>query len=540
MKRLILYFLALGIGGSTHAQPVPKKSAHPAQTGGPDRKEKMNVVFFLVDDMGWSDVGYEGSTFYETPNIDKFSKEGVRFTNAYAACHVCSPSRASILTGQYPARLNLTDWLPGRKNFPFQKLQNAVINQHLPYEVTTLPELLKTNGYQTAIYGKWHLGEDSASTSRQGFDVHVPDWNKGWPNNTYFSPYGLKGLEGGPDGEYLTDRLTTEALKYIEQNKDRPFFLYLSHFGVHDPVQGRPDLVKKYEEKLKRMQYHGAPYILEGNPDASRALSRKQLDSLLEDPAYAGFGNLPKRTAKIKQFQDNVQFAAMVESIDESLGRVLARLDELKIADKTIMIFVSDNGGMSAMNMGNPARKISAAQLPKAFSTSNLPLRGGKGWMYEGGIREPMIVRWPGAGKKGIVCDVPVITTDFYPSILDMAGLPLHPEFHKDGMSIVPLLKGQRPASLEKRALYWHFPHYSNHGQQSPGGAIRYGDYKLLEYYENNTVQLFNLKADPGEQHDLSKSDPGKVRELKEMLHTWRTRVSAKMMPPNPAYMSSK
>jgi arylsulfatase A len=215
------------------------------------KKEKpINVVFFLVDDLGWKDLGCYGSSFYETPNIDRFAKEGVRFTSAYAACHVCSPSRASIMTGKYPATLNLTDWLPGRFDSPFQKLKNVEINQHLPYGGSTLPKELQANGYQTAIFGKWHLGEDSASTSQQGFDLHIPDWNKGRPNKGYFSPYGLKGLEGGPDGEYLTDRLTDEALKYIEKNKDNPFFLYLSHFAVHDPIQGRPDLVEKYRKKI--------------------------------------------------------------------------------------------------------------------------------------------------------------------------------------------------------------------------------------------------------------------------------------------------
>lgn len=523
MKRSVFYFMLFLAGGSLQGQTI---------TG--NATEKPNIVFFLVDDMGWSDIACNGSNFYETPNIDQFAKEGVRFTQAYAACHVCSPTRASIITGEYPARLNLTDWLPGRKNFPFQKLQNVVVNQHLPYNKPTLPAVLKENGYHTAIYGKWHLGDDSLSTWRQGFDIHVPDFNRGWPDR-YFPPYNMKGLEAESKDEYLTDRLTTEALKFIDKNKDAPFFLYLSHFGVHDPIQGRPDLVKKYEKKLAAMpKPMGLPFILEGNPDSSVELSRHELNELLNDKPYTGFGNLPNRTVKVKQFQDNVQYAAMVESIDESLGRVLAKLKELGLSDNTIVIFFADNGGMSAANMGNPNRKIPLAAEMKNFSTSNLPLRGAKGWLYEGGIREPLIVKWPQAGQTGKVCDVPVISTDFYPSLLEMAGVAAPTKYPLDGISMTPLLKGKR--KIKKRALYWHFPHYSNHGLQSPGGAIRLGDYKLLEYFENNTVQLFNLKKDIGEQHDLSASNPKKVKQLRDMLHKWRESVSARMMPSNPDY----
>lgn len=537
MKKLSLYFIMFGIGISAYAQTAFKKTGYPRITeSGAGKKERMNVVFFLVDDLGWSDVGYNGSSFYETPNIDRFAKEGVRFNQAYAACPVSSPTRASLLTGKYPARINLTDWLPGRKNFPFQKLKNAVINQNLPFIENTLPEVLRENGYCTAIYGKWHLGEEDSSPLKHGFEERITEWNKGWPAVSYFSPYGMKGLEGGPDGEYLTDRLTSEAMKYIERNKDKPFFLYLSHFAVHDPIQGRPDLVKKYEEKLKRLQpQKDEPFILEGNPDDTNPLSREKLNALLKDESYKGFGNLPNRTVKIKQYQDNVQFAAMVESMDESLGHILSKLKELGLDEKTIVIFVADNGGMAAANMGNPEKVISASNLIKQFSTSNLPLRGAKGWLYEGGIRVPMIVKWPHKGKTGIVSDVPVISTDFFPSILEMLVLKPHQEQHLDGMSFVPLLKGQK--KIDRKALYWYFPHYSNHGQQSPGGAIRCGDYKLIEYYENNTVQLFNLRTDIGEQHDLSRSEPVKLRELRSMLHSWRTEVSAQTMLLNPGYV---
>ncbi len=493
-----------------------------------------NVVFFLVDDLGWRDVGCFGSSFYETPHIDQFAQESVRFTQAYAACHVCSPTRASLMTGKYPARLHLTDWLPGRKEYAFQKLKSAEIHQQLPLEEITLAEALKEHGYRAGHFGKWHLGEDPAGPLAQGFDVQVPRWNRGWPKVGYHAPFGFEGLADSP-GDYLTDRLTDEALKFIEQNQSRPFFLYLSHFAVHDPIQGRSDLVKKSAGRLNNHETpKGKAFILEGNPDAEHPLSRTVLDSLLKQKDYRGFRVLPKRTVKIKQSQDNVQFAAMVESMDESLGRVLGTLKNLGLEKDTIVIFFSDNGGMSAANFGRPTRVIPQAKLDAAFSTSNLPLRGGKGWLYEGGIRVPMLVKWPGRGQRGTVCDVPVVSTDFYPSILEMIGKPARPEQHADGTSFVPLLQGE--TKLGREAIYWHFPHYSNHGMQSPGGAIRSGDYKLIEYFENGTLQLFNLKTDPGEEHDLIQEQPETAARLKTMLHEWRTKVSANMMPPNPDY----
>jgi arylsulfatase A len=498
---------------------------------------KPNILFILNDDLGWSDVGFNGGSFYDTPNIDRLAGQGMCFTQAYATCSVCSPTRASIITGKYPARLHLTDWLPGRKDYPFQKLKNAEINQHLPYDISTLPGILKENGYQTAIFGKWHLGEDSASTQRQGFDLHLPRWNKGWPNGTYFSPYHMEGLEGGPDGEYLTDRLTDETLKYIDEHKDGPFFIYLAHFAVHDPIMGRPDLVEKYSQKLQSGggPGQGTPFILEGNPDSSDPMSREELDRLIGEGPYQGYSLLPQRTVKIKQQQDNTEFAAMVESVDQSVGRILGKLRELGLERNTIVVFFSDNGGMSAANFGNPTRKIKKSELDKAFSTSNLPLRGGKGWFYEGGIREPLIVKWPDHVKAGSVCDVPVISVDFLPTLLEMAGIPCDPDkLVLDGESMVPLLAGKEPQ--EDRPIFWHFPHYSNHGQQSPCGAVRQGNFKLIEYYENQTVQLFNLVTDQREQHDLSDSLPGKADELRELLHRWREDVNAQMMAPNPGF----
>ena len=370
----------------------------------------------------------------------------------------------------------------------------------------------------------------------QGFDVHIPKgWNKGWPKAGYHAPFNFEGLDSAP-GDYLTDRLTDEALAFVESNKDEPFFLYLSHFAVHDPIQGRADLVEQYEEKLSSVASDDRPaYILEGNPDDANSPSREELDALIGEPEYEAYKILPRRTVKIKQRQDNPQFAAMVESMDESLGRVRAKLTELGIAANTIVIFFSDNGGMSGANFGGPGRIVPPNRLNAAFSTSNLPLRGAKGWLYEGGIRVPLIVHAPQHGNAGTVCSEPVIGTDIYPTILELAGLPMLPEQHVDGVSIAPLLAGEE--TLNRDAIYWHFPHYSNHGMQSPGGAVRSGDYKLLEYFENGTVQLFNLRNDLEEQNDLSREEAERTAELREKLYTWRETVSANMMPPNPDYL---
>ncbi len=499
-------------------------------------ERRPNVILFLVDDLGWRDLGCYGSKFHDTPNIDQLAEKGVRFTQAYAACHVCSPTRASIVTGKYPARLHLTDWLPGRKNFPFQELLNAEIHQQLPLEEVTIAETLKEYGYRTAHIGKWHLGEEPFGPLQQGFDMQIPRWNKGWPKAGYHGPFQMDGLENDR-GQYLTDRLTDEAEKFIESSKDHPFFLYLAHFAVHDPIEGREDLVAKYQQKIDKMRPLDAPaFILEGNPDSQPLPAQKELQSREQDRTWSGYRLFPDRTVKIKQQQDNVQFAGMVESVDESLGRLIAKLKALQLEDDTIVILFSDNGGMSAANFGNPNRVVRADSLDKAFSTSNLPLRGGKGWLYEGGIREPLIIHWPGKGLRGQVSDVPVISTDLYPTILEMVGLPLIPRQHVDGRSIAPLVSGS--GTINRQAIYWHFPHYSNHGMQSPGGAIRVGDYKLLEYFENNTIQLFNLRDDIGEQNDLSQLEPDKASRLLAMLCAWRQSVSAKMMAPNPDHIA--
>lgn len=501
------------------------------------QNERPNIVFFLIDDLGWADLGVYGSTFYETPNLDQLAADGMRFTDAYATCHVCSPSRASILTGKYPARLGLTDWLQGRGDRNFQPLQAVKTVPALPLEETTIAETLRGHGYLTGMFGKWHVGEAEAGPLYQGFDVQVPqNWYKGWPKAGYYFPFKMDGIDGEP-GDYLTDNLTDEALDFIEASKDEPFFLYMSYFAVHDPIQGRKDLVAKYTKKRDALPHDDKPFALEGNPDSETQFTPEQLDEMINTPAYAGYHLLPNRMVKIKQRQDNPQFAAQVEGMDENVGRILAKLKDLGLDENTVVIFTSDNGVMAAANFSTASKEINPKKLDFGYAGGALPLRGAKGFMYEGGIRVPLIVKWPGKIKAGTESAEPVIGTDLYPTILQMVGLPLMPEQHADGVSLAPILAKQE--GLERDAIYWHFPHYSNHGLQSPGAAIRSGKYKLLEYFENGTVQLFDLTEDLGEQNDLSKMHPEIVQHLQEKLHAWRDEVGAKMMVANPNYDSN-
>ena len=476
-----------------------------------------NIVFFLVDDLGWSDVGCYGSTFHETPHIDRLAKEGMRFDNAYSTCHVCSPSRASILTGKYPARTDLTEWLGGRPERAYEKLHSAKKLMSLPAEEITLAETLKKHGYSTANYGKAHL---RVNPKTYGFDEAITGWVR-----SYFHPFSPQYAKTLPakKGDYYTDKLTDAALDFIERNKDRPFFVHLEHFAVHDPIQGRKDLVAKYRKKLAAMpKPKGPKYILEPNPDGP-PLTAAELKALEKDDRLQLHQD--KRVWWVKQVQDNVEFAGMLEATDQSLGRIRAKLKELGLAENTIVIFTADNGGMSASNQYrgiNHPRQT----LDSRFASSNLPLRGAKGWNYEGGIRVPLIVHWPGQTKANSLSHAMVTGTDFYPTLLEMINLPALPKQHVDGKSFVPALKGK---PHDRGPIYWHFPHYSNHGYQSPGGAIRLGNYKLLEYYENGNVQLFDLEKDLGEQNDLSKAQPETTKKLLKMLQDWRREVDAKM-----------
>ncbi|MCE5249696.1 sulfatase [bacterium] len=438
---------------------------------------KPNFVFILIDDLGWKDLSCYGSTFYETPNIDRLAAQGMKFTDAYAACPVCSPTRASIMTGKYPARLHVTDWIKGHVA-PKAKLRVPDWTMYLDLDEVTIAEALKPEGYVSASVGKWHLGDEAYYPEKQGFDVNIAGYWAGQPP-TYFSPYTvdrewnnrIPTLEGGSEGEYLTDRLTDEALKFIENAKGRPFFLYLSHYAVHTPIEGKERLIEKYKAKVK--------------------------------PG---------------QDQNNPVYAAMIESVDESVGHVLNKLDELGIADNTIVIFMSDNGGLSGIGDWN-------------HITSNAPLREGKGTPYEGGVREPMIVRWPGAVRPGSTCSVPVSSIDFYPTMLEMAGIGVVSGRTVDGVSLVPLLEQTGP--IRREALYWHYPHYHI---TTPFGSVRTGEFKLIEFYEDGRLELYNLRDDIGEQHDLVNEMPDKSRELKTMLDDWRSAVGAQMMTPNPDY----
>jgi len=473
------------IGLAATSLTIPGCTAQSRQQKTTAQNKKPNFVFILIDDLGWADVGCYGSSFYETPNIDKLAKEGMQFTNGYAAAPVCSPTRASIMTGKYPARLKVTNFFYGDRRGKLNPPQYA---RQLPLEELTIAEALKEAGYVTCLVGKWHLGGKSFWPQDQGFDVNIGGTNSGAPKN-YFWPewQGNPPIEG-TTGEYLTDRLTDEAMKFLEANKDRAFLLYLSHHAVHLPLQAKKDLVEKYRAKAANL------------PAA-------------KTPPFA-----PEGGNQAKQVQDHPVFAAMVESMDQSVGRVTRKLEELGIADNTIVIFTSDNGGTSTAE-GHP--------------TSNVPLRAGKGWLYEGGIRVPMIIRWPGVVRPGSVCDQPATSTDFYPTMLEMAGVPPKPRQHIDGVSIVSLLKGGRSGG--RKAIYWHYPHYSNQGG-GPCGAVRAGDYKLIEHYEDNHLELYNLKKDVSEKTNLADRMHHKVVELHEMLREWRKETDAQMPTPNPDY----
>lgn len=454
-----------------------------------------NVVFFLADDLGQRDLGAYGSTFYETPNLDRLARDGAKFTDAYAACPVCSPTRAAILSGQWPQRTGITDYI-GAPMQPDQwkrntKLLPAPYSDRLALDTPTLAKAMKAAGYATFFAGKWHLGPEGWWPENQGFDINMGGIDKGGPygGKKYFSPYGNPRLTDGPDGEHLPDRLATETAKFIEANKERPFFAYYSFYDVHTPLMAREDLRKKYAEKRAKLG--------------------------LEDQ----WGREGERDVRLTQ--DHVVYAAMVEAMDLAVGKVLAKLDELGRRENTIVIFTSDNGGLSTS---------------EGWPTSNLPLRGGKGWMYEGGIREPLIVRWPAVVKAGSVIGTPVGSPDFFPTLLEVAGAKPQPGQVLDGTSLVPLLKG---GTLPERALFWHYPHYGNQGG-APASAVRRGDWKLIEWEEENRAELFNLAQDIGEKNNLADKEPQRLSELRAELAAWQKQVGAKFPSPNPNFDASK
>ncbi len=454
-----------------------------------------NVVFFLADDLGQRDLGCYGSTFYETPHLDRLASQGAKFTDAYAACPVCSPTRASIMSGQWPQRTGITDYIGAPiKSVDWQRntrMLPAPYNDRLALDTPTLAKSLKEAGYATFFAGKWHLGPEGWWPENQGFDSNFGGIDRGGPygGSKYFSPYGNPRLTDGPPGEHLPDRLATEAAKFIEAHQDRPFFAYFSFYDVHTPLMARDDLRKKYEEKR-----------------TSLGLTEK-------------WGREHERDVRL--VQEHAVYAGMVEAMDLAVGKVLAKLEELGLSENTLVIFTSDNGGLSTS---------------EGWPTSNLPLRGGKGWMYEGGIREPLLVRWPGVIQAGRIIDTPVSSPDFFPTLLDIAGKPPKPDQILDGVSLLPLLNGD---AIPERSLFWHYPHYGNQGG-APSAAVRRGSWKLIEWQEDNRVELFDLATDIGETTDVATQEPQRVASLRAELQEWQKQVGAKFPTANPSYDVAK
>ena len=434
------------------------------------RSQRPNFVLIVIDDLGWNNVGFMGSRFYETPNLDRLAKDSVVFTNAYANAPNCAPTRASLLTGQYTSRHGIyTVGSSARDPSRLRKLIPIPNRTVLPSWEVTIAEALKPAGYVSASIGKWHLGRDPESGPvSQGFDLNVGGYDRGHPVS-YFSPYRNPFLKDGPKGEYLTDRLTTEAISFVRKNRHKPFFLYFPTYAVHTPLQAQDDVVAKYRKKPR---FHG---------------------------------------------QANPVHGAMVEIVDRNVGRLMAALDELGLAEKTVVFFLSDNGGVQGI-------------------TSMYPLRGGKGMLYEGGIRVPAFVRWPGVTDGGCHSDEPILGMDLYPTILEMAGVR-PPERHAiDGVSLVPLLRGKE--RLGREAIFWHFPAYLQAAHDMNGArdplfrtrpcsVVRSGDWKLIEYFEDGSLELYNLSEDVGEKVNLAKKLQDKTRELHKRLIAWRREIGA-------------
>lgn len=461
-------------------------------------EERPNVVFFLVDDLGWTDLGSFGSKFYETPNLDRLAKSGIKFTQAYTASPVCSPTRASIMTGKYPSKMYNTDWFGApqpdeiqghwTKNKP---LKPAHYEPNLALDEIMMAEAFKASGYATFFAGKWHLGEEESHwPEHQGFDINKGGNDKGAPStgSKYFSPYNNPRLENGPDGEYLPMRLAAETSSYIRENATKPFFAMLAFYSVHTPLMTTPELEKKYLAKRATMN--------------------------LEDK-FAPEGNNQNRIT-----QAHAVYAGMVEAMDQAVGKVLDQIEASGLADNTIIVFFSDNGGLSTAE-GSP--------------TSNLPLRAGKGWLYEGGIRVPMILSWKGTVPAGKEFKVPVISNDFLPTFLDLSGNQkiLESIPNLDGKSLKNWVMDPEKAT-DREALYWHYPHYGNQGG-NPGSVIREGDWKLIYFYESQKVELYNLKEDIGEQNNLAEAQPELAEKMRTKLFDWLVSTKAAFPRPNEA-----
>ncbi|MDG2383489.1 MAG: sulfatase [Pirellulaceae bacterium] len=480
-------FLFLLVIGLTFTSPL-------TTLAGQKESEQTNFVFFLVDDLGWADIGCFGSEFYETPNIDRLGASGMKFTNGYAACPVCSPTRASIMTGRHPVRVDITDWIPGMRAQRFKNAKFLQVNDrdNLALGETTIAEALKEHGYQTFFAGKWHLGDQGHWPRDQGFDINVGGCKLGWPPGGYYAPWTNPNLQAHRDDEYLTERLTEESILFLkERDKAQPFLLYLSYYNVHAPITPYKKRLSHFTEKAARSFDDKTPRVKE-------------------------------RLGTSRTRQDNAAYASMIAAVDDSVGAILQKLNDLKLSKNTVVIFFSDNGGFCTVNQLGP--------------TSNLPLRSGKGWLYEGGVREPTIIRAPGVTQPGSTCDVPIVSMDFFPTMLALAHLPSAPELHADGISIVPLLRGD--SQEHQRTFYWHYPHY--HGSTwTPGASIRDGNWKLIEFYHWEDVELYDLSKDLGERNDLSKQYPNKTAELRQKLKTWQTSMNARMPQQDPKHASS-
>lgn len=456
-----LFFVILSVGlfsCKTRKKEMAKK----------EEQLKPNVLFLLVDDMGWKDLACYGSTFYETPNIDRLASMGVRFTDAYTPNPVSSPTRSSIMTGKYPSRVGITDWIPG-EDPQDKKLIGPKIKHQLPLDEETVAEILKDQGYNTFFAGKWHLGGEGFLPTDQGYDTNLGGYHYGQPPGGYYSPYKNKKLEDGLEGEYLTDRLTNESLSFIENNQDNPFYLHLSFYTVHTPIEGCDKYLDKFERKRDQL-------------DISKPILLK------EGEAYT------------VQNQTDAAYASMIYSLDKNIGKLLDKLDSLQIMDNTLIIFASDNGGLTTL-------------LHKDWEmpTSVLPLRAGKGWAYDGGLRVPFIVKPTGPVKRGSVSHAPVISMDIYPTILDYLNVEKRPSQHVDAKSLYGLIENNE--DLDREYLFFHYPHYHSSGWK-PGSAIRIGDWKLIHFYEDDAVELYNLKDDIGEQNDLSVVYPERVADM--------------------------
>jgi arylsulfatase A-like enzyme len=462
--------------------------------------KRPNIVFILADDLGWRDLGIEGGGLYESPNIDRIATEGMRFTQGYAACQVCSPSRASILTGKYTPRHGITDWIGAKSGTAWREAGR--LNKLLPPEYEhglrsdelTFAEVLQRQGYKTFFAGKWHLGNEGTYPEDFGFEINKGGWRVGSPTGGYFAPYKNPKLEDGPDGESLPIRLGTETARFIEANQDQPFLAYLSFYSVHGPIQTSLARWAKYREKALAQS---------GSPEKRFIMDRY----------------LP-----VRQVQDCPIYGGMIEAMDDAVGLVLGTLERLGLDDHTIVCFTSDNGGVSSGD---------------AFATSNLPLRGGKGRQWEGGIREPFYIKMPSTIKAATMCDVPVSGIDYYPTFLELAGVPLPSEQQVDGMSLVPLLEGRSDPDLAARDLFWHYPHYGNQGGE-PSSIIRRGSWKLIHYYEDGRDELYNLDADPGEQKDVHQDHAATTAQLRRRLDGWLAEVDAKRPTLDPQYDVAK